>query len=130
MAQPTQIQVTGVVASAPSSASLYSTSLQEFLGLNFTVVYGATKSGVISINSTDGNPFDIPLESITKGRIFAMRLISGATMKLMITTALGTASIPVSDAFLLHAPEPGDEYTALALVGQGDVRYFAAGDVT
>lgn len=130
MAQPTQVQVTGAVASAPSNASLYSTSLQEFLGLNFSVVYGGTKAGLISVASSDPSPFIIPLEGIIKGRVFAMRLISGATMKLLVTTGLGVAAIPVSDAFLLHSPEPGDEFTGLSLVGSGDVRYFVAGDVT
>ena len=130
MAQPTQIVVTGAVASAPSTASLYSTSLQEFLGLNFQATYGATKSGMISVASTDLSPFNLSLEGILAGRVFGMRLISGDTMKVLITTALGVATIPVSDECLLHSPNPGDQFTAIQFVGIGDVRYFVAGDVS
>lgn len=122
--------MTGAIASAPSTASLYSTSLQEFLGLNFQATYGATKAGMISIAATDPlNPFVLSLEGIVAGRVFGMRLISGDTMQVKITTALGVASVPVSDELVIHSPNPGDEFTAIAFVGTGDVRYFIAGDV-
>jgi len=128
LSQPTMVKVTGAIASAPSGASIFSSSLQEFLGLNFTYTYGAKKSGDISVNSTDMSPFSIPFEGILKGRIFAMRLISGGTMKVLLTTALGVAALPISDELLIHSPNPGDQFTAIQLVGSGDVRYFMAGD--
>jgi hypothetical protein len=130
VAQSTTLQLVGVLHAQPAPASLYSQTLQELLPLSFSAVYGAVKGGVIPVASTDLAPFTLPLEGIVKGRVFAMRLMSGATMKLRITTALGTAVLNVSGQFLLHAPATGDQFTAIQLVGTGDVAYAIAGDVT
>lgn len=130
MAQSTTVQLTGVLVSQPATPSLYSCTLQELVNLSFCATYGATKDGVIPIASSDGSPFNLPFEGIIRGRVFALRLLSGATMKLKITTGLGVAILSVSGQFLFHSPNPGDEITAIQLVGTGDVAYVLAGDVT
>jgi hypothetical protein len=130
VAQSTVIQVSGAVAAMPAAASLYSSSLQEFLSLCSQATYGAAKGGGVSVASTDMSPFVVPFEGITKGRMFGLALLSGQTMKVKMTNGDGVAIIPVSDKLWLHAPNPGDEFTAISLVGTGDVSYFLAGDTT
>lgn len=129
MAQAATLLVVGVVTAQPSTASIFACTLQELLPLNTSAVYESVKGTVISVASTDLAPFNVPFEGITKGRFFALRLAAGATMKVKVTTALGVAVFPVSDLFLLHVPNPGDEVTAIQLVGTGDVAYCLAGDI-
>lgn len=130
MGQSSQICVVGAVTAQPLTASAYSCTFQGFLPLDIAAVYEASKGAVISVASTDPSPFTLPFEGIVKGRFFALRLLSGATMKVLITTALGVATIPVSNLHLIHNPNPGDEITAIRLVGTGDVAYCLAGDLT
>lgn len=129
MAQSTQVELQGVINATPSLPSAYCGTAQQLLPLSFCATYGASKGGVIPVASSDGSPFNLPLEGINKVRMFAIRLASGATMKVRITTALGVANVPVSGQFLFHSPAPGDEITAIALIGTGDVTYAIAGDV-
>lgn len=130
MAQSSTVELTGVMTAKPASPSFGSCSAQELLPVSFCATYGSAKGGGISIASTDVAPFSLPFEGITKGRVFAMRLMSGATMKMLITTALGIATLPCSDEFVLHNPNPGDEFTAIKLVGTGDIVYALVGDVS
>lgn len=129
MAQAATIKVIGAVTAQPQTASIYSCTLQELLPLQSEAVYEASRGTVTSVASTDLAPFSVPFEGITKGRLFALRLLAGVTMKVKVTTALGVATFPVSDLFLLHVPNPGDEVTAIQLVGTGDVAYALAGDI-
>lgn len=129
MAQSVSLQVIGAVTATPSTVAAYSCTLQQLLPLSLSAVYESSKANIISVDSTDLAPFSIPFENIIKGRLFGMRLLSGATMKLLVTTALGVFTIPVSDLQLIHNPTDGDEFTAIKLVGTGDVAYCLAGDV-
>lgn len=129
MAQSTYVQVSGAVAASPSVSALFAASLQDFLGLNLQATYGASKGGAISVDAQPNAPFVLPFEGVVSGRFFAMRLVSGQTVRLTITTALGTAVVPVSDEFVLHSPAPGDQFTALSISGTADLRYLLAGDV-
>lgn len=130
MAQSAQIKVIGAVTAQPATASIYSCSLQELLSLELCAVYQASKGSVLSIDSTDLAPFTIPFEAIVKGRFFAARILAGASMKLLVTTGLGVAPVPLSDAFMLHNPNTGDEFTAIQVVGTGDFAYALAGDIS
>lgn len=130
MAQSAQVQVTGVARAAPATSSLYSCTLQALLPLDVCAVYQASKGMELSIDSTDLAPFVLPFEGITKGRFFGVRLRAGASMKVIITTALGPAPLPLSDLILWHAPNDGDEATAIQIVGTGDLAYLFAGDVS
>lgn len=129
MAQAATIQVVGAVTSQPQTASFYSCTLQQLMPLELCAVYESVKGNILSIAGTDLAPFDLPFEGITKGRFLAIRLLSGATLKAKITTALGVATIPVSDLFLIHLLNPGDEVTAVQLIGTVDLSYVLAGDV-
>lgn len=130
MAQQTTVQLTGVLVASPAVPSLYSCTLQELINLGFCATYGATKNGVLPIASP-GSPVALPFEGIIKGRMFAMRLLSGATMKVVITTASqGPAACPVSNVLLVHNPNPGDEITGITFQGTGDIAYVLSGDVT
>lgn len=130
MAQSSTVNLTGVLTSQPASPSFFSCSAQELLPVSFCATYGSAKGGGISVASTDSVPFSLPFEGITKARVFAMRLMSGATMKLKITTALGVATLPCSDEFVLHNPNPGDEILSIQLIGTGDILYALVGDVS
>lgn len=98
--------------------------------VSFCAVYQSAKGGNISVASTDPSPYTLPLEGILKVRVFGLRLLSGATMKVKITTALGVATFPCSDELVIHSPNPGDEITAIQLIGTGDILYAIAGDVS
>jgi hypothetical protein len=128
--QSTTVQVAGAVTVAPSSPAQLSTSVQAFLKLDLSVVYESAKGGIVSVNSTSLSPFVVPFEGIVRGRFFAFRLESGATMEVHVVTGLGTAIFPVSDELVIHNPNPGDEFTAISLIGAGDVRYLLAGDLS
>lgn len=131
MAQSVPVQVIGAITAQPSTASIYSCTLQAALPLNACINCQSVKSNDLSgIASTDIAPFPIPFESITKARVFAMRLVGGATMKLVMTFSSGVFSIPVSDLFSWVSPNPGDECLSIVLVGSGDVSYLIGGDIT
>lgn len=130
MAQSRQVTVTGVATATPATASNFSCTLQALLPLDVCAVYQASKGTELSIDSTDLAPFSVPFEGITKGRFFGIRLRSGNSMKVLVTTALGVAPLPLSDLFLWHAPNDGDQATAIQIVGTGDVAYLFAGDVS
>jgi hypothetical protein len=105
--------------------------LQELLSTSFTATYGSSKGARPAIvGATDGSPFVLPLETITKVRLIAMR-VRGGTLKIKMTSAVGTLqSVNVSDLFLWHAPNSGDEITVIQLVGTADAEYIIAGDVS
>lgn len=130
MAQATPIQLTGVLTARPADPSFGSCSLLELLPLTFCASYSSAKSGAPSIASTDVAPFTVPLEGITKVRMFALRVRSGIGLKVLLTTALGVAAFPVSDEYLFHNPTVGSEATQIQLVGTGDVLYALAGDLS
>lgn len=129
MAQSAQIKVTGVVTTAPATSSFFSCTLQELLNLSLCAVYESAKGAGVSISSTDLAPYSVPFEGITKGRFFAVRVLSGVSMKVLVTTALGVATLPLSDLHMIHNPNDGDQITAIQIVGIGDLAYALAGDV-
>lgn len=129
MAQSAQVKVTGVATASPATSSNYSCTLQALLPLDVCAVYQASKGMELSIDAIDAAPFTLPFEGITKGRFLGIRLRAGNSMKVLITTALGVAPLPLSDLIMWHAPNAGDEATAIQIVGTGDVAYLFAGDV-
>lgn len=131
MAQSNVITVAGVVRGSPATSALFTpTAFEPFLDLALEATYGSVKATQRSVNVDAAHPEALPLEGITKARFLAFRLLSGSTMQIWLTTALGVAKIPVSDEFVLHVPNPGDEVTAIQLVGTADFSYLIAGDVT
>lgn len=134
MAQSNVVRVTGVATVDPASSALFTpSSLSQFLSLNLEVTYGSAKGMERSTAGTVGSPDTLPFEGITKARFLAIRALSGVTIQVWITTALGIAKIPVSDELVWHAPNPGDEATLIQLAlagGSADFQYVLAGDVT
>lgn len=132
MAQPATITHTGVVNGSPASTpGGPSPSLGEILNTSTTVTYQASKSGRPSIiGATDGAPFVLSFETMTKVRFFAMR-VRGGTIKLKVTSVLGTDQvIGVSDLLLWSSQFPDDAWTAIKMVGTADVEYLMAGDLS
>jgi hypothetical protein len=134
VAQSNVVTVTGAATVDPASSALFvPSSLSQFLSLNLEVTYGSAKGMERTTTGTVGSPDTLPLEGITKARFLAIRLLSGASLQVWITTALGLAKIPVSDEFVWHAPNPGDEATLIQLAQAGssvDFQYVLAGDLT
>jgi len=126
------IEITGVVSARPASTAFGACTLQELLPLNTRATYASTKYGGITIAAIDpAPPFNLDFEGIIAGRLFAMRLNSGDSIRVTITFAsTGPATIPVSDELLIHNVNPGDEITAISFVGAADISYVLAGDVT
>lgn len=131
MALPAIISHTGSLSGSPAASSAGIPSLQEILNTTFTGTYGSSKGGRPAIvGATDGSPFVLSLETITKVRVIVMR-VRGGSLKLKLTSAAGSLqSILCSDLFLWHAPNSGDEITGIQLVGTADLEYVLAGDVT
>lgn len=133
MGQSTVVRLTGALAAQPATGSLYSSSLNELLDVTFCATYGGVKGNVPTLTAPNNTPFSIPFEGITKGRVFALRLLSGVSVQVTITTAAGSAVLPVSDELLIHNPNPGDEITAITIGtanAQVQIAYALAGDVT
>lgn len=128
MAVPATITHNGALSGSPGSGSVL--SIQEIANTSFTATYGGSKSARISvIGATDGAPYVVPFETLTKVRALLVRA-RGSTIKVRVTSAVGTdQSINVSELFLWHAPNSGDELTAIKFVGTADLEYFLAGDV-
>lgn len=131
MAIPAIIVHNGALAGSPSTGG-DALALQEILNTSFQGTYGSSKSARPGIvNATDLAPYTIPLETITKVRMIAIRLQAGATIKVRLTSAVGTdQSFNVSGLFLWQGQNAGDEVTAIKLVGNADLVYAIAGDVS
>lgn len=128
MAVPAIITHTGSLSGTPSSGT-EPLSLQELMNTSFSGTYQSSKSARPSINSTDGSPFSIPFETITKVRFFAIRARS--TIKMLLTSPAGTDQITrISGLYIWQSPVDGDQLTAIKLVGNADVEYILAGDVS
>lgn len=132
MAQNEYVRVNGAVIAGPVVSPPGGPSLQEVASLAISASYGSSKSARPSIvNATMVSPYAIPLDTITKVRLLFVRVVSGNSIKLLLTSPSGGADqvVPVSDQALLHCPNPGDEFTAVKIVGSADLNVFLAGDV-
>lgn len=132
MALSALIQHTGSLSGSPSQAGASIPSLQEILGTTFSATLSASKSGRPTIvGATDGVPFVLGLETITKVRLIVLRVTGGSLkVKLTNSTAGSLQAVMVSNLFMLYAPNAGDEVTAIQLVGTADLEYLIAGDVS
>jgi len=127
---PAIISHQGVLSGSPSASSSGLT-LQEIFNTSFMATFGSSKGarpGIIA--ATDAVPYTIPLETITKVKCIALRTPNGSTIKMVITSAVGTnQAFNVSGLFLWTGMNSGDEITAIKLVGTADIEYVIAGDV-
>jgi hypothetical protein len=132
VAIPAQVTHTGSVSATPTAGSGFSgvPSLQDILNTSFSATYQVRKGAAPSVvGATDLLPFVLPFETITKARMFALRVASGS-LKMLLTSAAGADQLlRVSSLFMWHAPNPGDELTAIKLVGTADIEYILCGDL-
>ncbi len=134
MSQAIGVQLQGVLVGGPAASGLYSCGLTEVLPIAFCDTYTGQQDGTLSnLVSSDVSPYAVPFGTVTKARVIAFKLLAGATFKLNIVTALGTATIPVSDQFLLRVRNPGDEVLSMSISTGSqacDIAYAVFGDVS
>lgn len=130
MAQSRTVWVNGAVSVSPIPVSGGPT-LSDNMAISLTSTFQASKAVPLSIAATDGSPFALSLDSIVKVRFLALKVNSGASVKMLLTSADGTEQkLQVSGLLLWHAPNAGDEITAIKLVGTADVELLLAGDLS
>jgi hypothetical protein len=137
VSQSNLVQLNGVLTAGPSGLSFGSCSLREIFPVSFCDCYaglqGAVESNLISTDSGSPGLFTLPMGTITKGRVLALRILAGLTVKVFYTTGLGVAIFPVSDQFLIRARNPGDEFTRVQISTNGqavDLGWLISGDVS
>lgn len=103
------------------------------MNTNFFATFSSQKSARPSIVGATfaGTPFVFPLESITKVRMLAIRVLSGS-LKVRCTSVNGGAQqiVPVSNLLLLYNPAAGDEFTVIDAEGTADFEYVLGGDAS
>jgi len=121
---------TGALQAAPTPASSTFPSLQDIGNTSFQRTYSQRISGSPSVvGATDGVPFILPFGSVTKCRMFWLRVNGGGSLKVKFTTPLATDQVlNVADEWLWHSPNEGDQMTAIKLIGTGETEYLVAGD--
>jgi hypothetical protein len=113
-----------------SVASLCDASA-DAIATSFQGTYTASQDLRLTVvGATSGSPFVVPMGSVATARAVLIRVVNGASITAVITSAAGTSKINVSSLFLWSSPNPGDEITAISLVGTADVRVLIAGDVS
>lgn len=91
--------------------------------------YPLEDSDTVQIASTDGSPFILQSAVVPAARFLAIRVLSGVSVKVKLTSAAGIdQTILVSSLLIWDAPTPGDEITSIKLVGTATLEYFLAGD--
>lgn len=87
--------------------------------------YQARRMGV----SSPAAPVSVQIAPVTKARVLAFRAGPGADLTLLLTSAAGAAQkVPLAGTFVWQSPHEGDEVTAIALQGIGDVTYIVTGE--
>jgi hypothetical protein len=128
VAQTFQLIQTGVIQAQPAQSTVGGQSLQEVGSLDIVTSYTKRIAGVPSIvGASDAVPYVLPFDTMTACRYVWLHVLSGAA-KVKITTATETDQIiRVGSTLILHAPNPGEELTAIKVVGTCDLEYFLAG---
>jgi len=128
MSQPSTIGINGAVVASPANTAQFAPSLQEMLSISCERTYSYKSGNSATVNNLIGSPYVVPLGSVTKVRFLALRVI-GAALQVLVTSASGTdQTFKVSDLWLWHSPNEGDQLTAIKLVGTADIEYVLAGD--
>ena len=131
MSQAATIAHSGAVSGYPVGSPCGPT-LSDTLRTDFQGTYSASKSSRLAIvNATNATPYVVALDSITKIRFLALRVINGASIKALLTSPSGSdQAIKTSSLLLWHSPNSGDEITTIKLVGTADIELMIAGDTT
>lgn len=93
MSFPATIAHNGAVQGSPAASSSGYPSLLEVLNTSFLATYGASKGARVGIiGATIGAPYVIPLETIVRIRVVAMR-VRGGVMTLSVDSAAGVTQL-------------------------------------
>jgi hypothetical protein len=131
LSQAATIFHSGAVSGSPVNSPCGPT-LSDTLRTDFQGTYGASKSSrMVIVGATDAVPYVVTLDSVVKIRFLALRVINGASIKALLTSASGSVqALKTSSLLLWHSPNSGDEITAIKLVGTADIELMIAGDTT
>lgn len=130
MPQSATIWHNGNVSGQPSPVA-NGPSLSDNLNTSFTNTYSASKSSRLTvIGATDPLPYTVALDTITKVRFVCIKVVNGASIKAVLTSAFGTDQKLSGNIFIWNSPNAGDEITAIKLVGTADIELMIAGDVS
>lgn len=122
------LSMSGAIGSDPCTP-FDSASLIKSIDLAFRATYDAVFGTGLPIAGTDLDPFTPDLGAVTAVRAIAIRAVDGQSLVVLLTSQKGTnQAFPVSDLLLLRAQNPGDEYTAVKVVGTGAIEYIIAGN--
>jgi hypothetical protein len=131
MAIPSTIHHEGILLGS-NAVGGPSSNLMELFNTHFIGTYGGSKAARPTlVGLTEQAPMNIPLESIVKVRMLGAKA-RGGSITLMLTSAAGSAQKVTlgSEGLLLWSnTNYGDELTAIAAFGTGDLEYVIAGDV-
>jgi hypothetical protein len=129
---PSQISHQGVLVGTPAPAGCPSPSFGDYVNTSFQGSYEGRVLGAPTIvNATELIPYVLNLDTITKVRAMVLKKRSGVLLLLATSPNGGVdQKIPVGDVLIIHNPFPGDELTALKLVGTADIEYALFGNVS
>lgn len=104
-------------------------ALSQSVDLAFDETYDAVMAASLPIASTLLDPFVLPLGAVTKVRAVCVRVVDGASVQVLVSSAAGNdQAIPVSDLVLVRAQNDGDQLTAVKVVGTARIEYLIGGD--
>ena len=82
------------------------------------------------VGATDLSPYVVSLDTITKVRFLIIKVVNGASIKAVLTSAAVADQALSGTTFIWNSLNAGDEITAIKLVGTADVELMIAGDVS
>lgn len=125
------LAMSGSIGTDPSSVTDAQTALCQAINLAFQQLYDGAFSAGVPIASTNLDPFEPDLGAIVAVRAIAVRALDGQSLVVKLTSAVGGTdqALPVSDLLVVRAQNPGDQYTAIKIVGTGRIEYLIAGDL-
>ena len=121
------VDLSGSLQVDPKSVTGTQAELFASLDLAFKATYAAAIAGNLPISGT----FVVPLGAISKVRALAVRSADGQSLVVRVSSAAGNdQAIPLSGPLVLVVDNPGDELTAVSVVGTGRIEYLVAGNQT
>ena len=116
------------ISGAPSTPG---TNLLESVNTGFQVTCSMSKTAQLAVvGATDLAPLVVSLDTIAKVRVLALRVLNGASIKVLLTSPKGIdQAFSTGDMFLWSSRNSGDEITGIKLVGTADVEIVIGGDV-
>ena len=101
------------------------------LDTSFCATLDVDKTAILQIvGATVGVPFVVALDSIVRVRALALTILNGATITVNYTQGGVAKALAVSGALIMYLPNPGDEITAITLVGTANVAIRLAGNAS